>query len=77
MAKKISINSRRISVGQKLTCIKRMATLLTPGKEYEIINISDSNMQLLDNDNDIKYPLTFSKDKDESTNIFSYFKIWY
>lgn len=77
MAKKISINSRRISVGQKLTCIRPMAVLLTPGKEYEIVNISDGNIQIMDNDNDPKFPLSLSKDIDESPSIFRYFKIWY
>ena len=77
MSKKISINSRKISVGEKLTCIYPMAVLLTPGEEYEIINISDSNIQMMDNDNDRTFPITLSMDKDDSPNIFRYFQIWY
>ena len=75
MSKKISINSRKISVGEKLTCIYPMAVLLTPGQEYKIVNISDSNIQIMDNDNDEDFPLHFSKDKDESPSIFRYFQI--
>jgi hypothetical protein len=77
MSNKISINSRRISVGQKLTCIRPMAVLLTPGKEYEIVDISDSGIQIMDNDNDKTFPISLSKDKDESPNVFRYFQIWY
>jgi hypothetical protein len=77
MSKKISINSRRISVGQKLTCIRPMAVLLTSGQEYEIVDISDSCIQIMDNDNDKTFPISLSKDKDESPNVFRYFQIWY
>jgi hypothetical protein len=77
MSKKISINSRRISVGNKLTCIHPMAVLLTPGVEYEILNLSDSNIQMMDNDNDETFPISMSLDKDITPNIFKYFQIWY
>jgi hypothetical protein len=77
MSKKISINSRKISVGEKLTCVRPMAVLLTPGKEYEILHISDSAIQIMDNDDDKTFPLSLSKDKDESPSIFKYFQIWY
>jgi len=54
-----------------------MAVLLTPGKEYEIVDISDSGIQIMDNDNDKTFPISLSKDKDESPNVFRYFQIWY
>ena len=77
MSKKISINSRKISVGEKLTCIYPMTVLLTPGKEYEILHISDSDIQIMDNDHDQNLPISLSMDKEEGANIFKYFQIWY
>jgi len=77
MSKKISINSRKVAVGEKLTCIYPMAVLLTPGLDYKIVNISDSNIQIMDNDDDETFPISMSLDKDDSPNIFKYFQIWY
>lgn len=54
-----------------------MAVLLTPGVEYEILNLSDSNIQMMDNDNDETFPISMSLDKDITPNIFKYFQIWY
>jgi len=76
MSKKISINSRKVTVGGELICIKPMAVLLTPGMKYKIVNISDSNIQIMDNDNDEDFPISMSLDKDESPNIFKYFQVW-
>lgn len=72
----ILIKSENIAVGKKLKCVRPMAVLLTTGLDYEIISITDDTIFIMDNENDRTFPLLMSMNKNESPNVFRYFKIW-
>jgi len=72
----IKINSKNIKVGNELLCVKELSLFLTKGLSYEIVNISDKEIQIVDDDNDKETPLRLSLDKNSEVNIFRYFKIW-
>ena len=72
----VDIKSKNIAVGKKLRCFRPMAVLLTPGKDYEILDIHEDNIIIMDDENDRKFPLVLSKDKDESPSIWRYFIVY-
>lgn len=72
----IKINSKNVKVGNKLLCVKELNLFLTKGLSYEILNISDMEIQIIDDDNDKETPLRLSLDKNSEVSIFRYFKIW-
>jgi hypothetical protein len=74
---KITINSKKIKVGEELTCIRNMGHLLTRNTDYEIIQIRDKEIMIMDNEEDVQYPICFSMDKDGQPNVYDYFKVWY
>lgn len=72
----ISINSKKIKLGNRLECVNQLGSLLLVGKEYEIIFIGKEDIKFLDEDNDITIPLSLPLDKDCHNSLFKYFKIW-
>ena len=73
---KIKINSSKIKKGNLLLCIEELNSHLTKGENYEIVDITDSEIWIIDNDNDVSYPSKISLDKKHLVNIFKHFKVW-
>lgn len=74
--KKIKINSDKIRIGGRIECKRTIVFSLTKGRKYEILNISDDVIDIIDDTEDELFTLCLSLDKDDSPNIFQYFKVW-
>ncbi len=72
----VKIKSEKIKIGKLIRCKKQFSKLLTPGVDYEILDILDENIKILDNDNDIKVPLSVSLLKEDRMSIFDYFIVF-
>lgn len=72
----VKIKSENIKVGKKLRCKKQFSKWLTPGIDYEIFEILEEDIKMLDNDGDAKTPLRLSLIKEDRLSIFDYFIVF-